>query len=189
MEKDAWNDWLENYRSASQEGRARMWEALYPEQRKHASTALGIDGPKSVSRRWLAGCGIAAAIFVAVLFFIVTTGQKVRDFGGSPKPAQPATQQEAQPEAPPQWGTVKEWSGSGIKTTETFTIRDRQWRIHWTGSDLIQIFVYTESGDMAGLAANVVNGGSDVSYQRGAGDYYLTINASGTWRVKVEETR
>lgn len=49
-----------------------------------------------------------------------------------------------------------------------------------------QIFVYDHSGGIVGLAANVIGEGNDVSYHRGAGDYYLTMNGAQSFQVTVE---
>jgi hypothetical protein len=88
---------------------------------------------------------------------------------------------------------VKEWSGSGIKNTEDFTVAGDQWKIKWsnTAGGIIQIFVYKSSDkSLVGLAANTQAAGDGESIQRGAGTYYLTINSANTnWKVTVEDLR
>jgi len=96
--------------------------------------------------------------------------------------------------APSGWRVVKSWTGSGIKQTESFRIASREWRISWTTKNekvagLLQIFVYTDSGELVTLAANQQGAGSDVSYVRNTpGRYYLAINSANVdWTVTVED--
>ena len=37
------------------------------------------------------------------------------------------------------------------------------------------------------MAANIIGAGNDVSYQHGAGDYYLDINSGQTYHIVIEE--
>ena len=94
------------------------------------------------------------------------------------------------------WHVVKRWSGNGIKTTESFEIENREWRINWetknepfAGAGIIQIYVYDDSDNLVTLAANKQGTGSDTSYVRGKpGRYYLTINSGNVdWSVSVED--
>ena len=91
---------------------------------------------------------------------------------------------------------IKEWSGTGVKTTEPFTITNKPWQINWSHNPLImdgqsmgilQIYVYSTSDDMLiALAANSMQSESDTSYVYDTGTFYLTINAVNTdWNVKV----
>jgi|GEM_PF-6203337 len=83
---------------------------------------------------------------------------------------------------------VKSWQGTGIKTTEPFEIKSRRWCIKWENRDsLLQIFVYRTSGEFVTLCANVSEKGKDTSYVYKSGNFYLMINASGAWKVTVEE--
>jgi hypothetical protein len=93
------------------------------------------------------------------------------------------------------WVAVKEWSGSGIKDTEDFIVGN-EWRIDWIFTPgqfagLIQIYVYrTDTKQLVNLAANTQKAGSDTSFQRGAGTYYMKINsANGDWKVAVQDFR
>lgn len=98
-----------------------------------------------------------------------------------------------------QWNTVKEWSGNGIKHTESFTIAEREWRIEWTasnevlpGAGILQVMVHRADDDqLVTLAANKQGAGRDVSYVRAApGRFYLTINSGNVdWRVRVQTRR
>lgn len=90
----------------------------------------------------------------------------------------------------------KEWSGTGIKTTETFTAR-APWAIEWeftcdkmgdTDVGLFQIAVYKKGSDFPVAAAgNIANqSGSDISYVQQSGTFYLVINSfSGNWKVRA----
>lgn len=92
---------------------------------------------------------------------------------------------------------IKEWSGSGIKTTETFTITKQPWQIHWTHNPIImggqsvgifQIYVYSAYTDeLIALAANSLQADYDTSYVHKSGRFYLLINAANTnWNVKIK---
>jgi hypothetical protein len=80
------------------------------------------------------------------------------------------------------WVEVIRWEGEAIKNTETFNITTTEWRIRWStrpgkfGDMNFQIYVYSASGNLKGVAANVIGDSSDESYFRGSGGYYLTIN-------------
>ena len=98
-----------------------------------------------------------------------------------------------------EWHKVASWSGSGIKSTEAFSVSGRQWRVKWSfrsSSDIgaiMQIFVEKPGEDLPiGLAANTTNerGGADVSYFDGPGEFRLNMNcANADWKVEVEEER
>lgn len=95
------------------------------------------------------------------------------------------------------WHTLKEWQGSGMKETETFTPATREWRIRWktsnesfAGAGILQIYVYDANGGMVSLAANKQGVGEDVSYVRSFGKHYLMINSGNVnWHITVEEQR
>lgn len=200
MEQDPWIEWQQKYRAASQAGRLRLWNALTAEQRQHATQVLGVEIPQPTTRKWLPGCAILGVVGLGGLLLIVGIGNRgdrpatVRTQVAAPaqgeQPA-PAAQLPRPAPAPAaaQWVAVKEWSGSGIKNTETFEVRGREWRIQWSSPDLFQIYLYREDGQLAGVAANAISGGKDTSYHRGSGRYYLMVNATGSWNVTVEESR
>lgn len=98
------------------------------------------------------------------------------------------------------WQVIKKWNGQGIKKTESFTTKTREWRIRWNcqadtqfGSGVLQIYVYRDDGKTlwTDLIANVVNSSSDISYVRTEpGRYYLDINSvMMKWEIIVEERR
>ena len=109
--------------------------------------------------------------------------------------AQPKTS--TPPETQPAWRQLAAWNGSGIKTTESFSVRGSEWRIKWktsneafAGAGLLQIMVYDSSGNLVTLAANKLGVGSDVSYVRSRGKHHLTINSGNVdWEVAVEDQR
>jgi ketosteroid isomerase-like protein len=97
---------------------------------------------------------------------------------------------------PKQWSRTNSWSGGGMKQTETFYVPEREWRILWKTSNevlknagILQIYVYTASGNLVTLCANRQGEGQDISYVRGEpGEYYLQINSGNLdWDVAVEQ--
>lgn len=97
-----------------------------------------------------------------------------------------------------EWQVIKRWSGNGSKTTESFEVQDREWRINWetrnepfAGAGIFQIYVYDDRDNLVALAANKQGTGRDTSYVHGdPGRYYLTINSGNVdWSVTVEDQR
>jgi hypothetical protein len=92
---------------------------------------------------------------------------------------------------------VKTWKGSGAKDTESFDVRSREWRITWETSNepfanagIFQIYVHNDKDELVSLAANKQGTGSDTSYVRGRGRFYLKINSANVdWSVIVEDQR
>lgn len=90
------------------------------------------------------------------------------------------------------WREIAKWKGSSIKNTETFHVSTTEWRISWAtqpgeyGDMNFQIYVY-KNGELVSLAANIIGKGSDISYMRGSGDYYLMINTAQPYVIIVEE--
>lgn len=94
------------------------------------------------------------------------------------------------------WAPTHTWTGSGIKTTESFTTTSREWRVRWSATagdsgGVFTIFVLNEQGAPLAVPVNQQVGGSDVSYVRvPPGRYNLTVNSIGmNWRVEVEQNR
>jgi hypothetical protein len=93
----------------------------------------------------------------------------------------------------PTWTEVISWEGSSIKDTETFSITANEWRIRWStwpgqyGDMNFQIYVYEANGNLNSVAANIIGEGNDVSYVRGSGDYYLTINTGQPYAITIEQ--
>lgn len=80
---------------------------------------------------------------------------------------------------------IAQYSGNGIKSTRPFSV-DGSWEVQWEASgQVFQIYLYTQSGRMAGVLANQQGAGTGSSYQPKSGKYYLKINAMGNWNVKI----
>jgi hypothetical protein len=90
------------------------------------------------------------------------------------------------------WHEIVRWQGKSIKETETFHIPSREWRILWStkpgeyGDMNFSIIVYSSDGTMVNVAANTIGEGSDISYVRGSGDYYLSINTAQLYIIVIE---
>jgi hypothetical protein len=101
----------------------------------------------------------------------------------------------AQETPQPSWHEVITFQGSSIKNTQTFHIQSDNWRINWStwpgdyGNMNFAIMVYNSDGSPAGIgvAANVIGQGSDISYMRGSGDYYLAIDTAQPYKIVIEE--
>ena len=95
-------------------------------------------------------------------------------------------------QVPTQLVEIARWEGRATKNTQTFNIPSRQWRISWAtrphelGAFNFQIYVYSESGALVNVAANVIGADNDWTIMRGAGEYYLTINTAQPYVVVVE---
>lgn len=96
----------------------------------------------------------------------------------------------------PGWQQVASWQGNGVKSTETFHVNSKQWRVTWNytgrkGGDggHLSVFAHNEDGSWSELAASQTGAGSGDSIMRsGPGDCYLEISStSGSWQVVVEE--
>ena len=99
---------------------------------------------------------------------------------------------------------IKEWSGSGTKTTESFTISGNQWAVScafnpnaptlglYANSFSIEVYKSGISFPVELIAniANTTSGRSDISYIHTSGNFYLTISAfEGSWTIKVFDYR
>ena len=92
------------------------------------------------------------------------------------------------------WKEVISWKGKGIKNTETFTIKAKEWKVCWTTKavefgGIFQIMIYKGDSKLPDIAANVQGADEDCSFMRGTGDYYLTINSTQPWNITVKEKR
>jgi len=92
---------------------------------------------------------------------------------------------------------VKSWSGTGIKTTEPFTIQEKPWIVNWVNDPeimggqsvgMLQIMVFSEDDPdiPIDIVANTQEAGTDTSYIYEVGTFFLTMNAANTsWGVYV----
>ncbi len=112
-----------------------------------------------------------------------------------------------QPQAPnskpePTWQPVKEWSGNGMKSTETFRIASREWRINWETQNeniagILGIYVYKADGSSqsnqmpVAIPVNTQGIGKDTAYvHEGPGEFYLQISSANVdWHIIVEDQR
>ena len=85
----------------------------------------------------------------------------------------------------PQLHTVAEFNGDGTKTTESFKIVSKVWRIDWVTrreGDMSGTFSFNvrQDGDngFGTLVANVMGYSHDHTIMRGSGDYYLDISST-----------
>jgi hypothetical protein len=120
--------------------------------------------------------------------------------GGSAATSTPgAAPQAVAPDIPAEWQTVADWSGSGIKQTESFVVGSREWRIYWKakneafpGAGIIHVSVHqADTDEFVASVASRQGTGRDISYVRAApGRYYLSINSANVdWLVRVEDQR
>lgn len=102
--------------------------------------------------------------------------------------AAPAPTQAAQAAAKSMRLDVK---GDGITETKKFTVQADEWDIQYVydcGGDQgnFQIYVYDGSGELKGVAANVLKAsGHATSTEHGAGTYYLNVNTTCNWALNV----
>ena len=81
--------------------------------------------------------------------------------------------------------TIRELSGSGTRNTRPFQPQG-PWEVKWNAKgEIFQVFVYTASGDLVGVAANQQGAGTGASYQPIGGNYYIQINALGSWSIEI----
>ncbi len=144
---------------------------------------------KKVDKKLVIGCSIFAGLVLLIVFGVATC---VGLFTTSATKSTPASNISAV--APV---LIKEWSGFGGTTTESFTIDSNEWLIDWSSQPTaatessagsLQIMIHdAQNPDLpAILAANTQNAGSNTSYIHKKGTFYLTINAANTnWSIKV----
>lgn len=82
---------------------------------------------------------------------------------------------------------VASFKGSGIVNTKPFKVND-SWNIEWDSKGYIfQVYVFTESGELVGVAANQMGPGQGSSFQPRGGSYYLEVNAMGDWKIDITQ--
>ena len=98
------------------------------------------------------------------------TGQRVRLFDdGTWQPAE-------EPEL------IAHFAGGATKTTDTFSIDQKPWRIRWqTDAVLFQVYINNDDGEMVTL----ISGPSDTSVIRETGAFYLDILAAGPYEIWI----
>jgi hypothetical protein len=101
------------------------------------------------------------------------------------------------------WTTTHSYSGNGIKKTEVITVPN-DWKIAWscqgmniggTGADGILTVTVTNASDNTPLdvAVNATckagKTTSDITEEHQAGQVFLDINATGDWKINVQELK
>jgi hypothetical protein len=92
------------------------------------------------------------------------------------------------------WSEVVCFYGSTRKNTETFEVA-ALWRITWNGhgdqngGGYLEINVHRASGKLKEAATFCSGPSADHTIMRGAGQYYLKIDASMPYEIKIEEFR
>lgn len=132
-------------------------------------------------------------ILFVVAFGVASNGSEYnssQNVGNTTKSPQVASG-EAQRVQEPRWQVVKTWSGSGIKKTEPFTITGSQWRVVWKNKrGYLGVYVYELYGNsLPDMLVNTTDVTSDTSYAYKSGEFYLNVNASGSWEITVEELK
>ena len=97
------------------------------------------------------------------------------------------------PAPAPTLQTIASFAGSGQKNTADFHIDADQWQIAWAcqpgqfGGNF-SIEVTTSNGTYVDLAANEIcsSNKSDVTIERGAGDYFLKVSADAPWQIQIK---
>jgi len=89
---------------------------------------------------------------------------------------------------------IKEWSGTGTKTTGPFTIAIKPWAIAWANNPTasyggylgITVYDISNPNFPIALVANTIERGSDNSYIYETGTFFLEIDVANTkWEVQV----
>jgi len=110
----------------------------------------------------------------------------------APAPSQPVSKPAPAPAA---MQTLLDISGSGSKTTESFTAAGA-WNLIWSydcsnfgSKGNFQVFIYDGNGNMSfdNPGVNQLGAsGSDTDYYHVGGTYYLEVNSECSWHVTVK---
>jgi len=93
-------------------------------------------------------------------------------------------------QAAEQWTEVIKVCGKGIKQTDSFCITSHKWRIDWkSAGGFLAIVLYKADGSFIRVAATYKGSGQDYTIMRGAGDYYLKINATRPYTIIVRQKK
>lgn len=143
---------------------------------------------------------IAAAIVINLAVSGISGATATRPATQSPTPTQPAptapvlAAEAAPADAGMTWSVLNVWRGTGSRETESFTV-GQHWRIDWLFSPTqpgaqLQIFIYAADGRLLmNMAANTPRGGADTTFWSGPGTYFLRVNATGDWKLDVQDLR
>ncbi|MDP8227415.1 MAG: tetratricopeptide repeat protein [Candidatus Celaenobacter polaris] len=91
------------------------------------------------------------------------------------------------------WKQINEWVGNAMKNTNNFNIKSKLWKIEWDtkpdeySEGNFSISIYDDNGNLVDIVANVIGKNKDYSIIRGMGKYYLAINSTQEYVIKVFE--
>jgi hypothetical protein len=91
---------------------------------------------------------------------------------------------------PPRARTMLRTSGNGYKKTRKFTVDDT-WEIRYRnrgGNGIFQLYLYDADNNLAEVAANTQEPGTDIWPGTLGGTFYLQVNTTGTWSLEVVDT-
>lgn len=101
-----------------------------------------------------------------------------------------------------EWTTVYSFSGNGMKKSPTFELKGNDARIKYNykadgniGMGMFAVYIVDEGDDIMKtggfpeVMTQAENEESESTIQKSEGKYYLNVNATGNWKVTVEELR
>lgn len=137
-------------------------------------------------------------IIVGVIILLII----IANLGGNDKSSSTSTSTDTETSKAKQWTVVYEFKGNGMKKSPVFELAGNSAKLKYKyqgqggiGIGAFAVYVVEEGKDV------MVEGGvpevmtqaeseeSESSIQKGAGRYYLNVNASGSWIVTVEEEK
>jgi hypothetical protein len=85
------------------------------------------------------------------------------------------------------WEEVFEFSGSTSKRSPLFTITSQEAKVVWehNGNNHFSIWLTPEGSDYGDLLVNYIGATSDESYFYQVGTYYLDVEGSTPWEIKI----
>lgn len=89
------------------------------------------------------------------------------------------------------WYQVLKVEGTATKQTDLFETKGTKWRIRWEKAnpdDGLSIYVYDKDGTIITAIASK-NTAKDESYMHKPGRYYLSIAATDSYSITVEDWR
>ena len=95
----------------------------------------------------------------------------------------------------PQTVVLLNISGSGSKSTQSFTAPSNNWQLGYTydcsafgTKGNFQVMIYNQDGSLSdnNLVNELGNSGNDTEYYHKAGSYYLEVNSECSWTIQVK---
>lgn len=84
-----------------------------------------------------------------------------------------------------QEAVLQTFKGKGQHTVRPFKVADK-WEIKWDAKgDIFQVMLYAADGEMLDIVANQQGSGTGSAFRPKGGEYYLTMNAMGSWTVEI----